>query len=68
MTFGATTTATIYMDRWQIEIFFKTITQHPRVKAFVGTSANALMIQTWAALIALLILKHLKYKASCKWL
>ncbi len=67
MSFGATTIASIYKDRWQIEIFFKTIKQNLRIKTFVGTSANALMIQIWTALIAILILKYLKFKASFKW-
>jgi hypothetical protein len=58
-TFGATTIARIYKDRWQIEIFFKTLKQHLHIKTFVGTSANALHIQIWTALIALLILKYL---------
>ena len=51
MTFGATTIAAIYKDRWQIEIFFKTIKQNLRIKTFVGTSPNALLIQIGTALI-----------------
>ena len=61
MTFGATTIAAIYKDRWQIEIYFKTIKQNLRIKTFVGTSPNALLIQIWTALIAVLILKYLKF-------
>lgn len=67
MTFGATTIAAIYKDRWQIEIFFKTIKQNLRIKTFVGTSPNALLIQIWTALIAVLILKYLKFKSSFLW-
>ena len=52
MTFGATTVAAIYKDRWQIEIFFKTIKQNLRIKTFVGTSPKSLLIQIWTALIA----------------
>lgn len=49
-TFGATTIAKIYKDRWQIEILFKNIEkQNLKVKAFVGTSPNALLIQIWTA-------------------
>ncbi len=59
MTFGSTTIAAIYKDRWQIEIFFKTIKQNLRIKTFVGTSPNALLIQIWTALIAVLILRDL---------
>ena len=43
--FGATTIARIYQDRWQIEIFFKTLKQNLKIKTFVGTSQNALFIQ-----------------------
>ena len=64
---GATTIARIYKDRWQIELFFKTLKQHLRVKTFVGTSANALHIQIWTALIAVLILKYLQLRASFGW-
>jgi hypothetical protein len=67
MTFGSTTIAAIYKDRWQIEIFFKTIKQNLRIKTFVGTSPNALLIQIWTALIAVLILKYLKFQSSFMW-
>ncbi len=67
MNFGATTIAAIYKDRWQIEIFFKTLKQKLRVKSFVGTSANALKIQIWTALIALLLLKYLKTRSTHGW-
>ena len=65
--FGSTTIASIYKDRWQIEIFFKTIKQNLRIKTFVGTSANALMIQIWTALIAILVLKYLQFRARFRW-
>jgi Transposase DDE domain/Domain of unknown function (DUF4372) len=65
--FGATTIARIYKERWQIEIFFKSLKQLLRVKTFVGTSANALKTQIWTALIAMLILKYLKLRASFGW-
>lgn len=64
---GATTIARIYKDRWQIEIFFKCLKQLARVKTFVGTSANALKTQIWAALIAVLILKFLQLKSKFNW-
>ena len=67
MTFGSTTIAAIYKDRWQIEIFFKTIKQNLRIKTFVGTSPNALMIQIWTALIAVLILKYMKFRSLFQW-
>jgi len=67
LTFGSTTIAAIYKDRWQIEIFFKTIKQNLRVKTFVGTSPNALKTQIWTALIAILLLKYLKFRSSFAW-
>jgi hypothetical protein len=65
--FGPTTIARIYKDRWQIELFFKALKQNLRVKTFVGTSANALHIQIWTALIALLLLKYLQLRATFGW-
>ena len=65
--FGSTTIAKIYKDRWQIEIFFKTIKQNLRIKTFVGTTANALKIQIWTALIAILLLKYLKALSTFSW-
>jgi hypothetical protein len=65
--FGATTIADIYKDRWQIEIFFKTLKQNLKVKTFVGTSENALYIQIWTALIAMLLIKYLQFKSKLKW-
>jgi hypothetical protein len=64
---GVTTVARTYKDRWQIELLFKALKQRLHVKTFVGTSANALHIQIWTALIALLILKYLQLKASLAW-
>ena len=65
--FGATTVAAIYKDRWQIEIFFKAIKQNLKIKTFVGTSKNALLIQIWTALIAILLLKFLRFRSSINW-
>lgn len=67
MSFAASTIAAIYKDRWQIESFFKSMKQLLRVKTFVGTSANALKIQMWTALIAMLILKFLQWRAKFGW-
>ena len=49
--FGASTIGEIYRDRWEIELFFKTLKQNLKVKTFVGNSENALRIQIWTALI-----------------
>ena len=46
---------------------FKALKQNLRVKTFVGTSANALHIQIWTALIALVLLKYLQLKARFGW-
>jgi hypothetical protein len=65
--FSAKTIADIYKDRWQIEIFFKTLKQNLKVKTFVGTTENALMIQIWTALIAMLLLKYLQFISKLGW-
>ncbi len=59
--------AAIFKDRWQIEIFFKTIKQNLKIKTFVGTSKNALLTQVWTALTAILLLKYLKFRSSINW-
>lgn len=64
---GASTIAAIYKDRWEIEIFFKTIKQQLKIKTFVGTTANSVKIQIWTALITILILKYLKFKSKFNW-
>ena len=64
---GATTIAATYKDRWQIELFFKAIKQNLKIKTFVGTSENALYIQIWTALIAMLLIKFLKHKSRFGW-
>jgi hypothetical protein len=65
--FAASTIAAIYRQRWQIELFFKALKQNLRIKTFVGTSPNALQIQIWTALIALLVLKYLQLRARFGW-
>lgn len=67
LSFGPTTIAAIYEQRWQIESFFKAIKQNLRIKTFVGTSANALHIQVWTALIAILTLRYLKLRSTFGW-
>lgn len=65
--FGASTIARIYKERWQIELFFKSLKQLLRVRTFVGTSANALKTQIWTALIAILLLKYLQLRSRFGW-
>jgi hypothetical protein len=67
MEFGSTTIAAIYKDRWEIELFFKALKQNLKVKTFVGTSENALRIQIWTALLAILLLKWMHHLSKAKW-
>jgi hypothetical protein len=67
LTFAASTIAVIYKERWQIELLFKALKQNLRIKTFVGTSSNALHIQIWTALIAMLILRYLQLKSKFGW-
>jgi len=67
MTFAAGTIAEIYRDRWEIELFFKAVKQNLKIKTFVGTSENALRVQIWTALIAILLLKFLQHIAKRGW-
>ena len=64
---SANTVAAIYKDRWQIELFFKSLKQTLRIKTFVGTTPNAVQVQIWTALIAMLVLRWLKLKARFAW-
>jgi hypothetical protein len=64
---GPTTVARLYRERWQVEVFFRALKQNLRIKTFVGTSPNALKIQIWTALIAILLLKYLQLRASYGW-
>ena len=65
--FAASTIAAIYRERWQIELFFKALKQNLKIKTFVGTSANAVRIQIWTALIAMLLLKILQLQSTFGW-
>jgi hypothetical protein len=65
--FAASTVASIYKERWQIELFFKALKQNLKVKTFVGTNENAVKTQIWTALIAMLLLKFLQIKSSWNW-
>ena len=52
--------AALYRDRWYIESFFKEIKQLLRIKSFMGTSANAVLIQVWTAMIAFLLVRYIQ--------
>jgi hypothetical protein len=64
----ALTIAQIYKLRWQVELFFKWIKQHLRIKAFFGTSDNAVKTQIWIAvsvyLLVAIVRKRLRLEAS----
>ena len=64
---AASTISAVYRDRWQIEMFFRALKQNLRVKTFVGTSANAVRVQIWTALIAMLVLKYLQLRSQYNW-
>lgn len=64
---AASTIAAIYKERWQIELFFKLLKQQLKIKTFVGTSANAVRIQIWTALIAVLIVRYLQFRSQFRW-
>jgi IS4 transposase len=67
-TVPAQTIPQLYRGRWQIELFFKWIKQHLRIKAFYGTSPNAVHTQIWTAIAVYLLVailkKHLQLDAS----
>lgn len=56
----ATTIAALYKSRWQIELFFKWIKQHLRIKAFYGTTPNAVKTQIWIAVSVYLLVAIVK--------
>jgi hypothetical protein len=56
----AKTIADLYRSRWYVELFFKWIKQHLRIKAFVGTSSNALKTQVWTAVCAYVLVAIVK--------
>jgi len=64
----ALTIAQIYKSRWQVELFFKWIKQHLRIKAFFGTSENAVKTQIWIAVsvyvLVAVVRKRLGLEAS----
>lgn len=64
---SAQTIAAIYKDRWQIELFFKAIKQNLKIKAFVGTSRNAVLTQLWIAMITYLLLAMARHSARTGW-
>lgn len=64
---SAKTIAQIYKARWDIELFFKWIKQNLKIKTFLGTSPNAVLIQIWTALIYYLLLAFIKFQTQYKY-
>ncbi len=60
MTLPALTIAELYRCRWQVELFFKWIKQHLRIKAFYGTSENAVKTQIWTAISVYVLVAIIK--------
>jgi Transposase DDE domain len=64
----AATVCALYKSRWQVELFFKWIKQHLRIKQFFGTSENAVKTQIWIAVsvyvLVAIVKKRLKLEAS----
>jgi len=60
----AATIAQLYRSRWQVELFFKWIKQHLRIKAFFGTSENAVKTQVWIAIAVYVLVAIVKKQLS----
>lgn len=60
----STTIARLYRARWRVELFFRWIKQHLRIKAFFGTSENAVKTQVWIAVSVYLLVAILKKKKA----
>jgi len=67
LSWTADTISQLYKARWDVEVFFKHLKQLFRVKTFVGVSSNAVRIQMWCSMIAMLLIRYLKNKAKYKW-
>ena len=62
----AATIAAIYKQRWQVELFFKWIKQHLRIKAFYGTSENAVKTQIWIAVSVYVLVAIVRKRLNAK--
>ncbi len=66
-TLPALTIANLYRLRWQVELFFKWIKEHLRIKAFYGTSENAVKTQIWIAVGVYTLIAILKKRLKIEW-
>jgi len=62
----AQTIADLYRYRWQVELFFKWIKQHLRIKSFFGTSENAVKSQIWIAISVYVLVAIIKKRLDLK--
>ena len=60
---AALTIAKIYKARWHVELFFKWIKQHLKIKTFLGASRNAVLTQIWVAMCYFLLLAYIKFQS-----
>ena len=65
-TLPALTIAELYKCRWQVELFFKWIKQHLRIKSFFGTSDNAVKTQIWIAVSVYVLVAIIKKRLKCE--
>ena len=63
-TLPALTIVHLYKSRWPVELFFKWIKQHLRIKAFYGTSENAVKTQIWSALAVYVLVAIVKQRLA----
>jgi len=66
LTISAQTVADLYKQRWQVELFFKWIKQHLRIKSFYGTSENAVKSQIWIAVSVYVLIAIIKKRLGIK--
>jgi transposase len=64
MTLSALTICALYKQRWQVELFFKWIKQHLRIKAFFGTTENAVKTQIWTAIATYVLIAIVKKRLN----
>ncbi len=64
----ALTVCALYKSRWQVELFFKWIKQHLRVKRFFGTSENAVKSQVWIAVATYVLVAIVRKAAESRFL
>lgn len=60
----AATISVLYRDRWQVELFFKWIEQHLRIKRFYGASANAVKTQIWIAVLVYVLITIIRKRLN----